>query len=287
MGRLVTNFSPFFSTRMTEEKFKFTVPLTLDTKTLYAQVFVAVQNLGVSRAKLMDELNRLGSNLKKNTVARWVKETLLTGTAESPQKLSGNSAALSELEHRILIGWVLNQNILKEKVMRRNCAKFLKDAFDITIHPSTIGRYLNDGGITNKKQRTKGPGYKLSLTQQCKIYLDFVQDIRRKHYLDFPADHIACIDFTFTGHRSTTEFGFSARGSGQTQVNTDFSNYTNCIVTCIWADGSLTHPQCSLHSTPSSIGSEIELKSEPQDKTTTATSWKNMESTTNASFTWA
>jgi len=222
---------------MEEEIFQVTVPLTVDTKTLYAQVFVAARNLGVPRDKLMAELNRLGADLKKPTVARWVKETLNTGTAESLEKLSGNSAALSEFQFRVLIGWVLNRNILKEKVMRRNCSDFLKDTFNIVLHPSTIGRYLHEGGIVNKKQRTKGPGYLLSVTQQCSIYLNFIKDIRRKLYFSFPTDHIACIDFTFTGHRSMTEYGFSARSSGQAQVNTDFSAYTNCIVTCFWADG--------------------------------------------------
>ena len=222
---------------MAEDKFLVTVPLNLHTKTLYAQVFIAARNLGLPRENLVDELNRLGADLKKSTVARWVGHTLATGTAEKVGKVTGKLSALSDFQQRVLIGWVLHQNLLKEKVARRDCAKLLFEAFHLKLDHTTIGRYLQLGGIVKKKQRTKGPGYKLSVIQQCELYLDFIRDIRNNLYFNFPADHIACIDFTFTSHRTVGQYGFSARGAGQPQVNTAFSPYTNCIITCLWADG--------------------------------------------------
>jgi hypothetical protein len=45
------------------------------------------------------------------------------------------------------------------------------------------------------------------------------------------------IDFTYTSQRNLLQRTFSPSGTSQPKVDRAMSRYTNCIVTCVWADG--------------------------------------------------
>ncbi|MBK7002185.1 MAG: hypothetical protein IPH35_20195 [Rhodoferax sp.] len=57
--------------------------------------------------------------------------------------------------------------------------------------------------------------------------------------MDFPfqATTQCSIDFTHTSQRNLLQRTFSPSGTSQPKVDRAMSRYTNCIVTCVWADG--------------------------------------------------
>jgi hypothetical protein len=67
-----------------------------------------------------------------------------------------------------------------------------------------------------------------------------VQAQQRDGVLEAPQDRLASIDFTFTGHRTERRSSFA--GGAQPASSTVFSDYTNCIVTVLWADGTNRTP---------------------------------------------
>ena len=79
--------------------------LNIDTKTVFSLCFKAAENCGVKRSTFRNQLNELGTGLKKRTVDHWIERTFSTGTAESPSKKSGRPTALTDENLRLLVGW--------------------------------------------------------------------------------------------------------------------------------------------------------------------------------------
>ncbi len=50
------------------------------------------------------------------------------------------------------------------------------------------------------------------------------------------------IDFTYTSQRNLLQRTFSLSGTSQPKVDRAISRHTNCIVTCIWANGANRTP---------------------------------------------
>jgi hypothetical protein len=59
----------------------------------------------------------------------------------------------------------------------------------------------------------------------------------QKSLKKIPPSKLCSIDFTFTGHRTERRTGFGIKGGVQPMEALKISRFTNCIVTCVWADG--------------------------------------------------
>ena len=53
---------------------------------------------------------------------------------------------------------------------------------------------------------------------------------------------LCSVDFTFTSHRTERRISYALKGGPQPECDTSIPRFTNCIVTCIWADGELRTP---------------------------------------------
>jgi hypothetical protein len=81
--------------------------------------------------------------------------------------------------------------------------------------------------------QSKTAGYQVDSAQLCHLALDWL----KRTPLDVAPSRLCSIDFTFTGHRTDRRTSFSLSGAPQPRSGVAASTYTNCILTCVWADG--------------------------------------------------
>jgi len=73
--------------------------------------------------------------------------------------------------------------------------------------------------------------------------LEFAQELQKSGILKKSLSSICSIDSTFTGHSIDIKRSYNPVGSRGPKLKNEISRFTNCLVTCIWADGKNdTHP---------------------------------------------
>lgn len=79
----------------------------------------------------------------------------------------------------------------------------------------------------------KGKSFTVDVDHLKRVLWEWV----REQEFDTDRSCIASIDFTFTGHRTERRASFAPKGAAQPMESSSISTFTNCIVTCVWADG--------------------------------------------------
>jgi hypothetical protein len=95
---------------------------------------------------------------------------------------------------------------------------------------------LSEDGFAARLAHKKGRGFVVDVEALRAELWNWVilQDFRSR---GIRREEFCSIDYTFTGHRNERQTTFAPRGGPQPMVAEKSSNYTNCIVTCLWADG--------------------------------------------------
>lgn len=63
----------------------------------------------------------------------------------------GRPRSLSKSQEEILVGWVVHKYVSHEQVDRDLAVDFLRDEFNIVLTPQSIGNYMNDNHLAEKK----------------------------------------------------------------------------------------------------------------------------------------
>jgi hypothetical protein len=137
----------------------------------------------------------------------------------------------------VLAGWVVEQGKKNLPVTQQSYAAEAKKLFDVEMSYQTCGNYLRQSGFSWQKMGSAKGGYKMSKDVQATLAWEWVQDMRRQGVFKFPPSQICSVDFTFTSHRTDSERTFAPIGGGRPISSSKIGRYTNCIVTCLWADG--------------------------------------------------
>ena len=111
-----------------------------------------------------------------------------------------------------------------------------KTIFNVQIGLSAAQRCLVASDITPKLMQVKNSGFKILNVDLAKTLWDWVQNQRNLRSFLFPLSKNASINFTFTDHRQDRQTTYAFAGVSQSKF-LRVSSYTNCIITCIWADG--------------------------------------------------
>ena len=115
--------------------------------------------------------------------------------------------------------------------------KWAMEFFGVGMHATTAGNYLRQGGFRKKKMVKNANGYKLSRKQLVLEAWNWVVDMRKEGNFRLSLSSICSIDFTLTSHRTDAPMSYAGIGSTPPILGAGISSYTNCIITCIWADG--------------------------------------------------
>lgn len=178
-----------------------------------------------------------GLVLMERTLRRWKATYESTGHALSVDKKSGKKPGLMEWQKRIMVGFICDQNEKNVPVHIRTVKDFLAGKLSVPLKKSAVQRYIVESGFSKRKLKTKTKGYKVDTISLARKGLDWLLHQHLHHVLNYPRDKLCSVDFTFTGHRTDPNIGYQVRGTSQGKSSRAISRFTNCIVTCVWADG--------------------------------------------------
>jgi hypothetical protein len=128
---------------------------------------------------------------------------------------------------------VLDRNESNVEVHLDTAQAFVRDRLNVDTTRQSISNYLHGEGFSSKVTQHKTGGFKLDTASLCRLALDWLQTTS----LNVPRSKLCSIDFAFTGHRKDLRSSWSPVGGAQPKSGTAVSTYTNCIITCVWADG--------------------------------------------------
>lgn len=207
-----------------------------DTKSKLAKLYTIQKAKGKSNKEFTAECAEAGWQFSERQLDRWVSLINSGLEAISPQKLTGSPASLTRPERDISSGWVLDRIDHGEAVHLDAFCAFARDQFSIIISSMTASRYLSEDGFTYRILKKKSSSYEVD---RDKLEADlwnwiFANQISLNN---IPPSKLCSIDFTFTGHRTERRAGFGIKGGAQPMEALKTSRFTNCIVTCVWADG--------------------------------------------------
>lgn len=218
------------------------VLMSPDTRTAFAEAYMAVKPLGVAKRDFLANLSARGFAVKKRTFDRWLVHVRKNGSAVSISKGSGRPPSLTNEQQRLLVGFVLAENARNNEVHLADAVAFLKRSFDMDVVERTAMSYLNACGFASHVTQNRTAGYKLSESALANVGCSWISSVRKSGFFDVPYDKLCSVDFTFTGHRTERRTTYSPVGAPQPRNSVASSKYTNCILTCLWADGKFWTP---------------------------------------------
>jgi transposase len=207
-----------------------------DFKTHLARLYLVQHKKGKSSADFVNDLSEAGLVVSPRQFYRWVARVDSDNTAISNEKLSGNEKVLDRENRDVTSGWVLEQLEIGEEVHLKTYCDFVFDKFGINISLMTAGNYLKEDGFTPRTLQKKSASFIIDHEQLRLDLWNWVKS-RQLKMNNIIRTKLCSIDFTFTGHRTERRKGFGIKGGSQPMESSKISKYTNCIITCIWADG--------------------------------------------------
>jgi transposase len=204
-----------------------------DVRTAFARLYLAWKARGQPKSDFLAFLSAAGYDVPLRTLDEWVANVRSQGSATSLAKASGRPHALSETAVRLLVGFVLDRNESNVEVHLDTAQAFVRDRLGLDISLRSLSNYLHDAGFSSKVTQNKTAGFKLDVASLCGLALHWL----RTTPLDVPRSRLCSIDFAFSGHRKDLRSSWSPVGGAQPRSGTAVSTYTNCIITCVWADG--------------------------------------------------
>jgi hypothetical protein len=207
-------------------------------KTALAQLYLVQAKRGTTRVSFRADMAAAGIVLSKAQFDRYVAAVAAGGTAIANEKGSGRRAKLSQEQQTILWGWVLDRNFQNQRVDLAGFRAKSQELFGVSLSVGSASSYLTKGGFASRTAGNRAAGFRLDQEQQRQLLWDWVRG------MDFPSkrQRMCSIDFTYTSQRNLLQRTFSLSGTSQPKVDRAISRHTNCIVTCVWADGANRTP---------------------------------------------
>ena len=204
-----------------------------DVRTAFARLYLAWKARDQPKSDFLAFLLAAGYDVPLRTLDQWVANVRAQGSATSLIKASGRPHALPQNTVRLLVGFVLDRNESNVEVHLDTAQAFVRDRLGLDISLRSLSNYLHGAGFSSKVTQNKTAGFKLDVASLCNLALHWL----RTTPLDVPRSKLCSVDFAFSGHRKDLRSSWSPVGAAQPKSRTALSTYTNCIITCVWADG--------------------------------------------------
>ncbi len=206
-------------------------------KTVLAQLYQVMHLAGKSRRAFVGDLCAAGYEVSGRQLDRWVERIKGGDAAVSTDKASGAEALLSREQRDIVGGWVLAQNLIGAPVHLAGYRSFCHEQFKQRLSAQTASRYLREDGFSYRIMQNKARGFTVDIEAMRAQAWEWIQRMRSLGIFDVARSHLASLDFTFTGHRTERHSSFASQGGSQPVSAESVSTFTNCVITCLWADG--------------------------------------------------
>jgi hypothetical protein len=150
--------------------------------------------------------------------------------------MRGRPSLLSPTLGTLVVGFVLWMNGRAEKVLLRTVHDFIRQNFKIDMSKEPIRRFLKHSGFTIQKMKKRKGEIFLQPTALANTYRHFILDDLRPRLKGLSLTQVASIDFTYSSHRLGADYSWAPAGTTPTKID-EKVKFTNCVVTCLWADG--------------------------------------------------
>lgn len=217
-----------------EEK---TEKLSVQTKTVLYQLYAQQHSTGKTLTSFLADLAAIGHPVPKRTFQQWGHNIERQGSAGSLAKASGRPNALDDEQLLILSGFIFLSNDEGREVHLLDYVNTAKEVFDVDISTATASRYLRAWGFCSKVTQRKQGALKQDRQVLAKMMWQWVQDHQIPSTFARKRSLLCSVDFTYTGHRTDRRTSFAYSGESQPATSQSISRYTNCLLTCLWADG--------------------------------------------------
>ena len=211
--------------------------LPRESKTLLVRIYLEEKKEGVSIHHFLERCSNAGYPIPRSSFERWLTSFNRTGHAVKLSPESGRLPSLTSEERLIMAGWVLSQNETNTCVNLSDYTGAVAYIFRKDISAPTAQRYLAQDGFAFKTLKMKKSGYTLDHDSMADILWGFVDSCRQSGYFKRWRSKICSIDFTYTSHRTGNPQGYGPIGHTSPKTTKKVPSFTNCIITCIWADG--------------------------------------------------
>jgi transposase len=173
-----------------------------------------------------------GYTVSESALRKWRHKLSSNDNLYSPEPNGSKASLLTEEQQHVLVGWVLHCNDTRVQVKLDNVLEFISTHFGINMAKSTCCEYLKILGLTSKRARTKAAGYHMDVDKLQEEMLEWIRNTN----LNVPKGKLLSLDFTYTGHRTDNERSYSPANTPQPRLENKLAQYTNCIVTAVFAD---------------------------------------------------
>ena len=220
--------------RLNDEKIlQRSVDLVDDVKTAFAKMYIAWSSRGSKREDFVDFLKESGYDVPARSLSRWVTEVIQHGSVVSKNFAAGRPRTLSLEEIETVVGYVLHLLSIRKEVHLATIQKFILEFFDTNVSLSMVRNLLDEEGFSSRVTQSRSSTVQLDSTSLSRMAFDWL----RNNSFRCPTSLLCSVDFTFTSHRNDRRVSYALKGGEKPKSDSSISRFTNCIVTCIWADG--------------------------------------------------
>jgi transposase len=228
-----------------EEKAK--KKMSPDVKDIIAVSSIILEKNGVSKNFYIKELSKYNYSIGRSTLNVWINNYNTTGHAVNETNNPRNAAKLSSEQTETLVGWVINQNKNYKDISLKDVVAFIFQTFMVEVTDRTALNYMNNNGLSIHRTQKKTDGFKVDPNQMVNLICTWLQEQNKSGFLKVDRAWLCSIDFTFTSHRNDVKKTFSPVGGAQPKSSSEIPTYTNCIITCLWANGEQTRCMLFTH----------------------------------------
>jgi len=211
--------------------------LPASLRNAFGALGVAWKKRGWKAADFRSFLHEAGFSVPERSLRRWMATCDGRGFELSGNVHRGRVKSLSIEQERLLVGFVLEKNEESTDVHLSAVRDFVLDHLGVELSNECVRNYLRNAGFSSRVAARSNKGYIINNGQLCSIAAGWINQQREDGVLNSPRELLCSVDFTYTGHRTDRPRTFTLRGSAQPHTMMPISRFTNCVVTCVWADG--------------------------------------------------
>ena len=196
-----------------------------------AETLVVLRNF--SQEDVRDVFREASFDVPRSTLSDWLHRIDSTGEAVPLGSGVGSAPLLDAFDLELLAGFILHKNFKCEEVHLQTVVTFLRDELGVVMQKSTACEYLKDLGFSRRDLVTRKKSYMRQKEDVGNRYYRWLV----RHRISAASFLVCSLDFTYTTHRTRKVHGYARVGAVPPEVSDSTPSFTNCVVTCIWADG--------------------------------------------------
>ena len=149
----------------------------------------------------------------------------------------GRNPLLNDEQLELVIGFILHKNALNCPVTSKTVKDWIESSLKVSMTSQTVLNLFKRNDFSHRIMQTKKGGFAMTDASLAEVYLAWIQEYRDRIFPGVDHKNVCSFDFTFTSHRTANSTTFARKGVSQPKDSSGYTVYTNCVITCLWADG--------------------------------------------------